>query len=469
MWKSYHQVSDIQQTFEILDKYQGSAKLVAGATDLWLEIERGMHKGVQVLIDISRVKGLDQIIDDNHGFIHLGPLVTHSHIVRSDLIKNHAFALLQASASVGSPQIRNRGTVIGNLATASPANDTIAPLMALNAILVIGSKNGSREISINEFYTGVRKSKLEPYEMITNIKFKKLGKENYHSLFVKHGLRKAQSISLINIAVIYKTSDNETISDMRIAIGAIAPTVIRATEAEKFAEGKKTENLDIDHLSKLASDAASPIDDLRSSAQYRLDMVAVMLKKAIRESIIEKKQAVQIPQITLWGRKESTFIPIQEKLTIDETDSFELVLNNKSITVSQWRGKTLLDIIREEGHLKGSKEGCGEGECGACTVFMDGVAVLACLIPAERACQAIIQTIESLSTAASISKLQKAFIDEGAVQCGYCTPGFIMSGTKLLEEVENPTKEQIKIAISGNLCRCTGYYKIVSAIEKAAE
>jgi len=469
MWKSYYQVIDLEHTFEILDKYQGSAKIIAGATDLWLEFERGMHKGIKVLIDISRIKGLDQITEDNHGFINIGPLVTHSHIVRSDLIKNHAFALLQASASIGSPQIRNRGTVVGNLATASPANDTIAPLMALNAILVIGSKKGSREIPINEFYTGVRKSVLEPYEMITNIKFKKLEKENYHSLFVKHGLRKTQSISLINIAVIYKTSDNETISDMRIAIGAVAPTVIRAIDAEKFAEGKKAENLDIDLISKLASRAASPIDDLRSSAQYRLDMVAALLKKALRECIIEKNQTAPITKITLWGREKSTYIPLQEEHNIEETDSLEFVLNNKPITVSQLRGKTLLDIIREEGQLRGSKEGCGEGECGACTVFMDGVAVLACLIPAERAHKAVIQTIESISSATSISKLQKSFVEEGAVQCGYCTPGFIMSGTKLLEEVENPTKEQIKIAISGNLCRCTGYYKIVSAIEKAAE
>jgi len=282
-------------------------------------------------------------------------------------------------------------------------------------------------------------------------------------------LRKAQSISLVNIAVVFKISENDTLSDMRIAIGAAAPTVIRAAAAEQYAEGKSAGNLDIDHLSKLASDAASPIDDLRSSAQYRVDMVAALLKKAMRESIVEKKQAAPPTQITLWGREKTTFIPLQEELYTDETSSIDFRLNNRSITVSNWGGKTLLDIIREDGQLKGSKEGCGEGECGACTVYMDDVAVLACLIPAERAYKTTVLTIESLSDVNSISKLQQAFIDEGAVQCGYCTPGFIMSGTKLLEEVENPTKEQINIAISGNLCRCTGYYKIVSAIEKAAE
>ena len=469
MRHSYYQMSDLQQTLEILDKYKESAKIVAGATDLWLEFERGIHKNVEVLVDVSRIKGLDKITEDDQGFINLGPLVTHSHIVRSELVKRHAFALLQACASVGSPQIRNRGTIVGNVVTASPANDTIAPLMALNATIVIGNKNGSREIPINEFYIGVRKHKLAPSEMITNIKFKKLDKTNYQSFFLKHGLRKAQSISLVNLAVVFKISENDTLSDMRIAIGAAAPTVIRAAAAEQYAEGKSAGLLDIDHLSKLASEAASPIDDLRSSAQYRVDMVAALLKKAMRESIVEKKQAAPPTQITLWGREKSTFIPLQEELYTDETTSIDFRLNNRSITVSNWRGKTLLDIIREDGQLKGSKEGCGEGECGACTVYMEGVAVLACLIPAERAYKTTVLTIESLSDVNSISKLQQTFIDEGAVQCGYCTPGFIMSGTKLLEEVENPTKEQINIAISGNLCRCTGYYKIVSAIEKAAE
>ncbi len=174
-------------------------------------------------------------------------------------------------------------------------------------------------------------------------------------------------------------------------------------------------------------------------------------------------------QVTLWGKENTTFIPLHEAFHSDNISSIDFTLNNKLITVKNYIGKSLLDIIREDGQQKGSKEGCGEGECGACTVFLDGVAVLACLIPAERAHKAIVQTIESLSDETSISRLQQAFIDEGAVQCGYCTPGFIMSGTKLLEEVNKPTEEQIKIAISGNLCRCTGYYKIISAIENAAE
>ena len=129
----------------------------------------------------------------------------------------------------------------------------------------------------------------------------------------------------------------------------------------------------------------------------------------------------------------------------------------------------LLDLIRNVIGLTGTKEGCGEGECGACTVIIDGNAVSSCLVLAGQAENANITTIEGLSMDGELSRLQRAFVECGAIQCGFCSPGMIMSAKALLDRNPHPSEQDIKIAISGNLCRCTGYQKIVQAIKSASE
>lgn len=125
----------------------------------------------------------------------------------------------------------------------------------------------------------------------------------------------------------------------------------------------------------------------------------------------------------------------------------------------------LLDVLRDHLGLTGAKEGCGEGECGACTIIMDGVAVNSCLVLAHQGRGKKILTVESLAQDGELDRLQKAFIENGAVQCGYCTPGMLMSCKALLMRNPNPSEDEIRIAIEGNLCRCTGYTKIVRAVK----
>jgi len=146
-----------------------------------------------------------------------------------------------------------------------------------------------------------------------------------------------------------------------------------------------------------------------------------------------------------------------------------LTVNNQPYRLSVPPHRTLLDVIREDLGLTGTKEGCGLGECGACTVLIDGRAVNSCLVLAAEADGKEITTVEGLADGDKLHPIQQAFVDHGGLQCGFCTPGMILSAKALLDENPTPTEEEIKQGIAGNLCRCTGYAKIIESIKAAAE
>jgi len=473
MWHEYINATTIEEVLQALSKKGERARIVAGGTDLILELERGVRKGIETLIDVTRIPDLDHITIDEDNVIHLGPLVTHNHCVESRLIRARAYPLARAAWEVGAPQIRNRGTIAGNLITASPANDTITPLMALDASVTLQSAKGTRTIPLKDFYTGVRKTVMQPDEMLVDISFPAM-EATARGTFIKLALRRAQAISIIDVALILDTSTSlstsleaDTIKSASIALGAVAPTIIRADEAERYLVGKTLRNEVIEEAARLTMNSCKPIDDIRSSAAYRSEMVRVCNLRALK-SLRDGQEQIGMPTepILLWGEHDGE----SEIRSLHQSPlaPIETTINGKQYTFNSGYDKTLLRLLREEANLIGTKEGCAEGECGACTVFLDGKAVMACLVPAPRAHGAEIITVEGLATDGQLHPVQEAFVEHGAVQCGYCTPGFLMSAAKLLEEKSNPTRNEIEQAITGNLCRCTGYYKIVRAIDSAA-
>jgi len=475
MWHEYINVTTIEEVTQVLAEKGERARIMAGGTDLILELERGVRRGIDTLIDITRIPNLERITIDEDEVIHLGPLVTHNHCVESRLIRARAYPLARAAWEVGAPQIRNRGTIAGNLITASPANDTITPLLALGASVTLQSTQGTRTVALKDFYTGVRKTVMQADEMLVDISFLAMT-ATARGTFIKLALRRAQAISIIDVAVILDFQAG-TVKSASITLGAVEPIIIHAREAEKYLAGKQLTDEVIEKAALLTMNASKPIDDIRGSAAYRLEMVRVCTRRGLKSLRDGNEQAgMPTEPILLWSEQNGES-GIQ---TTHHSPSapIETTINGKKYTFDTGFDKTLLRLLREEGNLIGTKEGCAEGECGACTVFLDGKAVMACLVPAPRAHDAEIVTIEGLASALTPSPLppgegvlhpvQESFIEHGAVQCGYCTPGFIMSAAMLLEEKANPTRNEIEQAITGNLCRCTGYYKIVQAIRGAA-
>lgn len=468
MWQAYHSVSALDEALALLNEHGEAARIIAGGTDLIIEMERGARPQLKRLIDITRVPGLDGIRESDDRIV-LGPLVTHNHVVASRLIRERALPLAQASWEVGAPQIRNRATVVGNLITASPANDTITPLIALEAEVALASVAGERLVKLADIYSGFRQTVLRPDELLREIRIPPLGADQ-RGIFLKLGLRRAQAISVVDAAVVLKLDAAGAVSEARIALGSVAATIVRVPAAEAFLDGRRLTAETIAEAGRLAAESVSPIDDVRGSAEYRSEMVKILVARALRQ-LAGGAPLDNLPQKPpmLWGADDGIVKRgLPAALTHLPDTPIESRVNGADVRIAGGQQKSLLHWLRDEVKLPGTKEGCAEGECGACTVFLDDVAVMACMVHAPRAHGAEIVTVEGLQNGDALHPIQQAFIDQAAVQCGYCTPGFLMAGAKLLDEIHAPNTEQINFSISGNLCRCTGYYKIVEAFRQAA-
>jgi xanthine dehydrogenase iron-sulfur cluster and FAD-binding subunit A len=459
MWREVIRPASLDEALGVLATHGSSARIVAGGTDVLVELQRGV-KPTATLIDVSALHELKYVRRSGDA-ITIGGLATHNDVLAAPFARETMLPLVQACIEVGAPQIRTRGTIAGNLVTASPANDTIAPLIALDAELVLVSVSGERSVRLADFYTGFRTTDLRPDELVREIRFAALD-TGRRGIFLKLGLRRAQAISVIDIAVVIARDAEGVVNGVRIALGCLAPTVVRAHSAERYLMGKRLDDATCGEAGRLACDDAAPIDDVRGSAGYRRTTLAALIARAL-ERLANGREGDGYPDAPVLLE---TPAPPARRLAFGGT--IETTINGVPRGLANVQHKTLLNALRENAGLTGAKEGCAEGECGACTVWLDGAAVMSCLVPASQAHGSTITTIEGLADGAKLHPLQQAYIDCGAVQCGFCIPGMIMAGAKLLDERNAPSLEDHQAAISGNLCRCTGYRKILDAMDAAA-
>jgi carbon-monoxide dehydrogenase medium subunit len=498
MWDTYLQPTSVAETLDLLQRYGGQARIVAGGTDVLVELSREAAelrssrarrarggRPTATLIDVTRLPDLKYVRDDGR-CVRLGALATHNDVLASPSCVQGALPLAQACREVGAPQIRTRATVAGNLVTASPANDTITPLLALGAEVVLASAAGrsraqhgapkgrwrERVVGLSDFCLGVRRTVARPDELLREIRVPRMAPEQ-RGLFLKLGLRRAQAISVINVALVL-AFDGDRVREARIALGAVAPTVVRAAAAEAYLEGRRLDAAVCEEAGRLVGEGIAPIDDVRGSASYRRATAAALVADGLRRLAdgLERDgwmtPAAWAPPTRAHSARSGPVLLDTGGAEIHGT-AFDGVIrttiNGRGYELPGAQNKTLLNALREDAGLTGTKEGCAEGECGACTVWLNGQAVMACLVPAPQAHNAVLTTIEGLAgDSAGLHPLQRAFIERGAVQCGYCIPGMLMAGAKLLQERPRPDLEEIRVALSGNLCRCTGYRKILDAV-----
>jgi carbon-monoxide dehydrogenase medium subunit len=286
------------------------------------------------------------------------------------------------------------------------------------------------------------------------------------------GLRRAQAISVVHAAFVL-TFDGDLVRDATITMGCLAPTIVHSTSAEEYLRGTILTPKVCAEAGRLACADVRPISDLRGSAQYRLALLAGLVSECLG-LLAAGKQTEGFPERPVLL---DTGSPAHKMAEFNGT--IETTINGLPYHLEHAANKTLLNALRQDAGLTGTKEGCAEGECGACTVWINGQAAMSCLVPAPQAHHAVITTIEGLADSdegrrtkdegGGLHPLQQTFIDHGAVQCGFCIPGMLMAGAKLLDEQSKPTLEEVQVSISGNICRCTGYRKILDAMFAAAE
>lgn len=462
----YYEPISLDEVISLLNGVKGKVCLMAGGTHLMtmLKMER---ESLSAIVNIAGIHGLADISQNGQGELVIGAAATIHDIRHNDMVKRIYPALAEACAAFGSTQIQIMGTLGGNLCNGSPASDTVPPLMIYDARLVLKSASGERELRLDEFLLAPGKTALKAGEMLTAVILPEPPKDAA-SGFIKVS-RVAADLAKASAAVLL-VRDGAKIKQCRLAFGSVAPTVMRVKPAEEFLLNKQFSQELLAQAGAIVSENIAPIDDIRSTAWYRRRLSAAMTVDVL-DVVWRRTDESGAKPLSVKG-KPAVKIERSQPLHIaaGEKQEIELTVNGVRHRFLVSPGELLLNVLRDRMDLKGAKYGCGLGECGACTVLVDGLAMLSCLMLAASAHGRSIVTVEGLQKpTGELDSLQEIFIEESAFQCGFCTPGFLMATKSLLNEIPRPSEKDIRDYLKGNRCRCTGYASIMRAVIKSVQ
>ncbi len=477
---NYISVESVDEACRLLSEHGPDASLLAGGTDLLIGLRRPSTKTPKTVLDISKLSELGGIAEAD-GTIVIKPLTTHSDLLHSNVLRRFAPLLSCAASTIGSPQIRSRGTIGGNIMNAAACADTVPPLVALGATVTLQSKAGSRKLDLTKLVVKPYQTLANPDELLTTIQFNKLPPDA-RSSFIKLGRRNALAISRLSVAAVLQIAKDGRISEARIVPGAAFPTWKRVTAAEQMLVGEKPSEKLFAAAGQKVSEEMIRETGRRWSTEYKEPVIAVLVRRALEQCAAQVSKPAVSPTSKSAARESELAAQRFQRPAGLETCAtapsgsrdgngkaatactITTTINGHSRTLTIPANCTLLDLLRDHLGLAGTKCGCEIGECGACTVLLDGEPVNSCLVLAPQIDGREVVTVEGLARQGKLHPLQEAFLDHDAVHCGFCTPGMLMSAKALLDWKPRPTEVEIRTAISGNLCRCTGYQQIVDAI-----
>lgn len=491
--KALHEAKSVDDAVRLLLEYP-QAQIIAGGSDVLVQMREGKRAGAE-LVSIYGLDELRGVVMEEDGTIRIGSLTSFSHITKDPIIQKYINVLGEAVDMVGGPQIRNIGTIGGNTCNGVTSADSASTLFAWDAVIELSGPDGIRRIPIKDFYIKAGKVDLRPGEIQTAILIPREAYEGYEGYYIKYAMRNAMDIATLGCSVNVKLSeDKKTFTDVRIAYGVAGPVPMRAIHAEAAGRGLEVTDENIEKIGDTVLEDVTPRDSWRASKAFREHISKLLCKRSLREAvrraggvISEESQAAMAPNTSdneNAGTGEKKEAPASISGVSEDSGTVRHTIMTDAESGKQYKlvrcringveretmvdvRASLTDMLRNDYSLTSVKKGCEVGECGACNVIIDGECYNSCIYLAVWADGKEIRTVEGLmGPDGELSDIQQAFIDEAAVQCGFCTPGVIMSAVEILESGKEYTRDELRKQLSGHLCRCTGYENILNAVEK---
>lgn len=448
--RSYHRPNRIEQALGLAAQgvipLAGGTRLLATAAELPIVLDLGA-------LDLNGIAVQE-------GDLEIGAMVTLQELIDSKLVHQATGGLLPAAcyAHSASRMIRGAATLGGEAVFGAPDSDVVAALLALNAVFVVARKDEPLESPALRFLK-------KPAEDLA-------GGGILRAILIPGGVQGTalervavlpSAPTIVSVAVSVSCAGDRC-TRARIALTGLDGRPLRITQAEARVEHTPGDAAAIFLAAEEVQKHAAFRDDAHAPADYRRSVAPVLVRRALALAVERATSgAAQPPRLRPLPHRGS---PIQP-LDYFTSGRIELHLNGRALAAEAEARTTLLELLRREG-AHGVKHGCETGECGACTVLIDGRPAPACMTLALRAQGRNVETVEGLGTPDALHPIQQAFVDTGAIQCGYCTPALLLCAKALLDAISDPTEEEIRDALSGALCRCTGYVKPVEAVLKAA-